>query len=96
MHVIISWEIRAAEEKHARIDNAMRMGLAGYSWIHPLSMFYILDIPSAFDWHIIQGRLLSIAQNYSSEVNFLMSPVYDDETDYFVFSIPDDDFHEMS
>jgi len=96
MHVIISWEIKATEEKHAQIDNAMRKGLAGYSWIHPLSMFYILDIRSEFDWYIIQDRLLSIAQNYSSEVNFLMSPAYDEETDYFVFQIPAADFHKKS
>jgi len=96
MHIIVSWDIKLDSQRREEIDNAMRLGLAGYSWIHPLSMFYILDIHSEFDWQIIQGRLLSIAQNFSSEVNFLMSPAYDEETDYFVFQIPGDDFHKMT
>jgi hypothetical protein len=74
----------------------MKQALHGYSRIQPISMFYILEIASALDWDVIQERLLSIAQNFSAEVNFLISPVYEAETDYFVYHIPDDDFYRRA
>lgn len=95
MHLIVSWDIKQQGQRRMEIDCAMKKVLDGYSWIQPLAMFYIIDINSEFDWHIIQDRLLSIAQNYLSEVNFLMSPIYEEETDYFIFQIPEDDFHKM-
>jgi hypothetical protein len=95
MHLIISWNIEASNERRADIENAMKHGLNGYSWIQPLSSFYILEISSMSDWFAIQERLLSAAQNFSNEVNFIMSPVYHEETDYFVFHIPDRGFHNL-
>jgi hypothetical protein len=92
MHLIVSWDIRSSGDRGVEIDRAMRQGLDGYSWIQPLTMFYILEITSQFDWNIIRERLLSIAQDFSGEVNFLISPVYEAETDYFIFNIPDKDF----
>ncbi|MEW6001778.1 MAG: hypothetical protein AB1638_03905 [Nitrospirota bacterium] len=93
MHLIVSWRIKPSGKRFTEIDDAMRLGLDGYSWIQPLSGFYIIEIFSRLDWNVIQERLLSIAQNFSGEVNFLMSPVYDAETDYFVYHIRDDDFY---
>jgi hypothetical protein len=58
--------------------------------------FYIVEIISQFDWNRIQERLLSIAQGFADEVNFIMSPVYHEETDYFVFHIPDDNFYRQA
>lgn len=94
MHLIVSWDIKASGERHAEIDGAMKQGLTGYSWIQPLSGFYIMEIFFPSDWIAIQERLLSAAQNFSDEVNFIMSPIYHEETDYFVFHIPDDGFYE--
>jgi hypothetical protein len=96
MHLIASWDIKPRGERRREIDNAMKEGLYGYSWIHPLEMFYIVDLNSHLDWTIIQERFLSIAQNFMDEVNFLMSPVYEEEAGYFVFQIPDGDFYKMS
>jgi hypothetical protein len=95
MHLIVSWDIGSSGERCAEIDDAMKQGLNGYSWIQPLSKFYILEIFSQLDWITIQERLLSIAQYYSDEMNFIMSPVYFEETDYFVFRIADDDFYKQ-
>jgi len=96
MHLIVSWDIEQSSRRAEEIDDAMKRGLDGYSWIQPLSGFYILEIGSALDWNLIQDRLLLIAQNFSGEVNFLMSPIYDAETDYFVYQIPDKNFYKMS
>ena len=75
------------------INNAMLEGLHGYSWLRLLSSFYILDIDSERDWNVIQERLLSIAERFRGEVNFLMSPMYDFESDYFVYEMPEEDFY---
>ncbi len=96
MHLIVSWDIRASGERRAEIDGAMKQGLDGYSWIQALSSFYIVEIISQFDWNRIQERLLSITQSFADEVNFIMSPVYHEETDYFVFHIPDDNFYRQA
>lgn len=96
MHVIVSWDIKPQGVRRNEINNAMKEGLLGYSWIHPLDTFYIVDLNSDLDWPVIQGRFLSIAQHFSDEVNFLISPVYEEETKYFVFHIPDHDFYKMS
>ena len=96
MHLIVSWKIEETSEKSTEIDDAMKQGLGGYSWIQPLSGFYIMEIYSQLDWITIQERLLSIAAYYFDEMNFIMSPVYYEETDYFVFRIPDDNFYRRT
>jgi hypothetical protein len=94
MHFVISWEMKADGEQQNEIDNAMLAGLAGYAWIRLLSAFYILDIDTEQDWHVIQGRLLAVAQRYSGKVNFLMSPMYEFDSDYFVYQIPDKGYYQ--
>ncbi len=96
MHLIVSWKIEETSEKSTEIDDAMKQGLNGYPWIQPLSKFYILEIFSPVDWIVIQERLLSIAQNFPEEVNFIMSPIYHEETDYFAFRIPENNFYRRT
>jgi len=76
------------------INNAMFDGLHGYSWLRMLSSFYILDIDSERDWNVIHERLLSTAEKFKGEVNFLMSPIYDFDSDYFVYEMPEKDFYQ--
>jgi hypothetical protein len=73
------------------INKAMLEGLQGYSWLRMLSSFFILDIDSERDWDVIHERLLSAAERFKGEVNFLMSPIYDLDSDYFVYEMPEDD-----
>lgn len=94
MHFVVSWDLRAQGSRWAEINAAMLEGLRGRSWIRMLSTFYILEIESDQDWPVIQESLLSVAQIYSGEVNFLMSPVYDFDSDYFVYQMPDGDYYK--
>lgn len=94
MHFVISWEIKPGGEQRTEINDAMLTGLVGYSWIRLLSAFYVLDIDAERDWSVIHERLLAVAQRYSGEVNFLMSPIYEFDSDYFVYEMPDKGFYK--
>ena len=93
MHFVISWDLRTEKNRWAEINSAMLEGLNGHDWIRLLSAFYILEIESEQDWQVIQKNLLSVAQRYSGEVNFLMSPIYDSDSNFFVYQIPENDFY---
>jgi hypothetical protein len=87
----VSWELKAQGNRKVEINNAMLEGLRGYSWLRMLSSFYILDIDSQHDWNMIHERLLATAEQFKGEINFLMSPIYDFDSDYFVYEMPEDD-----
>jgi hypothetical protein len=89
----VSWELKAQGNRRSEINNAMLEGLYGYSWLRMLSSFYILDIDSEHDWNVIHQRLISAAERFKGEVNFLMSPIYDFDADYFVYEMPEKDFY---
>ena len=92
MHFVVSWDIQSKGASTEEIDKTMMAGLHGYSWLRLLSTFYVLEVDSEHDWYEIQKRLLSIAQHYSGEVNFLMSPLYEFDSDYFVYKMPETGF----
>ena len=94
MHFVVAWETKSSGERQNEINDAMLAGLVGYAWIRLLSAFYILDIDADRDWHVIHERLLAVAQRYSDEVNFLMSPIYEFDSDYFVYQIPDKGYYQ--
>jgi hypothetical protein len=93
MHFVISWDLRTEQSRRAEINCAMVEGLHGYDWLRLLPSFYILEIESERDWRVIQEKLLTIAQSYSGEVNFLMSPIYDADSNFFVYQMPENDFY---
>jgi hypothetical protein len=90
----VSWELKAQGNRRSYINNAMMESLDGYSWLRMLSCFYILDIDSERDWNVIHERLLYTAEKFKGEVNFLMSPIYDFDSDYFIYEIPEKDFYQ--
>jgi hypothetical protein len=93
MHFVISWDLRTEQDRWAEITSALVEGLKGHDWLRLLPSFYILEIESERDWRIIQEKLLSVAQRYSGEVNFLMSPIYDSDSNFFVYQMPENDFY---
>jgi hypothetical protein len=94
MHFIVSWEITSCGKRLEEINNAMLAGIHGYSWIRLLSAFYVLDIEYESDWTVIHEKLLSIAGRFSGEVNFLMSPIYDLDSDFFIYQMPQEGYYK--
>ncbi len=94
MHFIVSWDVKEGGRLSREVNDAMIGSLYGYSWLRLLNTFYIVDIDSGQDWNIIQEKLLSAAQRYPGEINFLMSPIYDCDSNFFVYDMPDEDFYK--
>jgi hypothetical protein len=92
MHLIVSWDISSEGSRRQEINTAMKEQLIGYTWIHPLTTFYILNVDYEGQWEAVRNKLYSVAEHYSGEVNFLMSPLYEQESDFFIYTIPDNDF----
>jgi hypothetical protein len=93
MHFVVAWETQSQGERQNEINSAMEQGLLGYSWIRLLRTFYILDVGLEHDWNIVHEKLLAIATLFPGEVNFLMSPIYYLDSDYFVYEMPDKNFY---
>jgi len=77
MHCVVSWDIKAEGQRWTEINDAIKEGLSGYSWVRPLTTFYIVKVNSQGDWDFIRENIVSLAKTYSKEVNFVMSPLMD-------------------
>jgi len=75
MHFVVFWEIKPEEQRWTEINHAMEEVLSSYSWICPLTTFYIVKVNFQSDWDFIYGNLATLAKRYSGEVNFVMSPL---------------------
>ncbi|MEW6053382.1 MAG: hypothetical protein AB1552_06270 [Nitrospirota bacterium] len=96
MHFVVSWEITPTVTQYEEINNTLIEVFRGYSWLRLLPSFYILEADSQNEWNVIHQNLLTIAQKYEGEVNFLMSPLYDVDSEYFVYQMPDRGFYRNS
>ena len=75
MHIAISWDINAEDQRWKSIDRQMRKAIRQYSWVRPLSTFYVVEISSKADRNIIVDNLLKVAESVSETVHFLATPL---------------------
>ncbi len=75
MHVALSWDISADGERWKAINDALRAGLKGYSWVRPLSTFYIVKVGGESDRQAMLQKLEAIAKGTSEKVNIVITPV---------------------
>jgi len=94
MHFVMAWESQTQGERWREINNTVENGFIGYSWLRLLRTFYVLEIDSDNDWNVVHERMLAIASRFPGEFNFLMSPIYDLDSNYFVYEMPDKDFYQ--
>jgi len=93
MHFVVAWESQAQGERWSEITMTLEEGFAGYSWIRLLRSFYVIEIGFEADWSTIHERLLGIADHFPGEFNFLMGPIYDLDSNYFVYEMPDKGYY---
>jgi hypothetical protein len=78
MHFVVSWDIKTDPPNSTRwkeINDAMKKGIGNYSWVRPLTTFYIVKVKAQADWNKIRNDLVEIAKKFGSEINFVMSPL---------------------
>jgi hypothetical protein len=74
MHFILSWDIKIEGPRREEIEVAMLAGIKNFSWVRPLTTFYIVQINSPVDWENIFKYLTAVGQRYPALVHFIMSP----------------------
>jgi hypothetical protein len=77
MHFVLSWDIQAEGDEWSEVNKAMKLCLEGYSWVKPLSTFYIVKVSSQDEWEWIKEDLKEVAKNTDLTVHFVVSPLMD-------------------
>ena len=74
MHLVISWDIKIGKPKWDEIDEKLKKCLDGYSWVRPLSTFYVVRTNSENDRTILKDRLVAVAKAETVTVHIIVSP----------------------
>lgn len=75
MHIVVSWDIKTTGPKWDEIDKNLKQCLDGYSWVRPLTTFYVLRIHSEADRGIMRDRLVAVAKATAGiTVHIVISP----------------------
>lgn len=73
MHIAVSWDITDGPDR-SELNERMVAVLNPYSWIRPLTTFYIIQT-DVYGRQAIQDGLISVGRMYPSRVHFLVSPL---------------------
>lgn len=74
MHLVISWDIKASKPKWDEVDEKLKACLEGYSWVRPLTTFYVVRTDSEADRAILKERLVAVARSAGVTVHIVISP----------------------
>lgn len=75
MHIAVSWDItEGGLPSRNEISEMMVAVLKPYSWVRPLTTFYIINT-DVFGRQRINDGLLAVGQAYPTRVKFLITPV---------------------
>ena len=75
MHIVISWDIKAEGDRWNKLDDALRKAIGPYSWVRPLTTFYIVKIPDPSYREIILNNMLGVAKPAPETIHIVISPV---------------------
>lgn len=75
MHFIVSWDIQSEDKEWDEIDSQLKECLKGYSWVRPLSTFYIVRVPGQKEWERIKKNLQAVAESSTAKTHFVVSPL---------------------
>lgn len=77
MHIAVSWDITASDDRWTVLNNRLVEKLALYAWARPLTTYYVVPLAYEFQRDFIYQGLLSVAQSVlpGEQINFLVTPV---------------------
>ncbi|MEX2359606.1 MAG: hypothetical protein WD803_00850 [Gammaproteobacteria bacterium] len=75
MHVALSWDIKAVSPRWTEINDDMKEQLNGYSWVRPLSTYYVVNVQSAQDRDELVDKLVGVAKRHTETIYFVVTPV---------------------
>lgn len=74
LHIATSWDIAATGDRWKALNEQMLEVLKPYSWVRPLSTFYIVQIHTESARGNIQSALEAVAKAAPERIHFLISP----------------------
>ena len=74
MHIVISWDIHAKGARWDEINDEMKECLSGYSWVKPLTTFYVVQVSGNEDRTRLKKALVDVCRNYPKMINLIVSP----------------------
>lgn len=74
MHFVVSWDLKSSGEKWTEQNEKMKAVLKPYSWVRPLSTFYIVKVNGQSDWDLIRNNLTAVSES-ENKINFVMTPL---------------------
>ena len=74
LHIAISWDITANGDRWTTLNQQMLEVLKPYSWVRPLSTFYIVQIHTESARGAMHSALESVAKAAPERIHFLISP----------------------
>ena len=75
MHITLSWDISATGDQWKTINDNLREQLQGYSWVRPLSTFYIVKVNSAEQRDNLVDALISVIKQSHEKIHFVVTPL---------------------
>lgn len=74
MHFVVHWEFPRADVVNTTIEAELQVALRPYSWVRPMTNFYVVNVPSSDQYNALAGALQHIATKYSANVHLIISP----------------------
>ena len=73
MHVLISWDIKAEGSEWTSLNDQLKECLEGYSWIKPLSTFYIAAVEDSEDRALLRKNMIAVCKENPKKIHFIIS-----------------------
>ena len=75
MHIAVTWDISASGTRWNEINDQMREVLRPFSWVRPLTTFFVVRLNLHADQDSIRDGLLAVAKSVAEQVHFVVSPI---------------------
>lgn len=75
MYFTVSWDISASQPIWSQIDEQMRNCFKNLPQVRPVNTYYMVKVNSADQYNQIHKNLLTIAQQSTVKIHFIMSPL---------------------
>ena len=75
MHFIVSWDIQAEDGEWDEINAQLKECIEDYSWVRPLSTFYIVRVSDVQKWQEIRRSLIEVAESSTIRIHLVIGPL---------------------
>jgi hypothetical protein len=74
MHFIVHWEFQPVAASRAAIDAELGAIIAKYSWVRPLTNFYVINVPSSESYQAATKLFNDVPKKYPGQIFLIVSP----------------------